>query len=291
MQLLKTIDEVREFVAGYKKFDREVGFVPTMGYLHDGHMSLVDRAVQENECTVVSIFVNPTQFLPGEDFEEYPRDEAADLQQCEDAGVDAVFLPSVEVMYGSNALTSVHVSQLSDTLCGMSRGVGHFVGVCTVVCKLFNIVQPDRVYFGQKDAQQALVIAKMIGDLNIPVDIKVCPIKREDDGLAMSSRNARLSEEERSKAITLYTALCEARNMIHNGEKASMVIREAMTEIVENVDGVEVDYLEIVDPVSLGEAEWIDDTVLIAGAVKLGGVRLIDNLLVHPENGPWEDDF
>jgi pantoate--beta-alanine ligase len=290
MDILRTVEEMRAWSRLHHKYDHEVGFVPTMGALHRGHLALVDRAVAENDVAVASIFVNPTQFMPGEDFETYPRDEEADLAKLEAAGVEAVFLPATETMYGAGgSLTSVFVAELSDPLCGMSRGRGHFRGVCTVVTKLFNIVEPDRAYFGQKDAQQAIIIGRLVADLNLPVEVVVCPTVREEDGLALSSRNARLAAAERREALALYRALARGRALIRGGERAAMVLLEAMYEELEAHEAVEVDYLQIVDPDALQDVEWIDDVVLLAGAVRVGETRLIDNLIVHPEDGPWEE--
>lgn len=288
MLVIRDPAEMRARTRTERKHDRSVGLVPTMGALHAGHQSLVARAAAENECAVMSLFVNPTQFLPGEDFEAYPRDEAGDLEKAEAAGADIVFAPPHEAMYPGDPLTSVFVSGLSDPLCGMSRGRGHFRGVCTVVTKLFHIVEPDRAYFGQKDLQQALILERLVRDLDMPVDIVICPIVRDADGLALSSRNAYLKGDERDRALTLRRALTEGRRMIRGGERATMVIREAMYEIVEAAEGVELDYLDIVEPARLGEVEWIDDVVILAGAVRVGQTRLIDNLIVHPEQGPWE---
>lgn len=290
MQVLETIDEMRAYTRECRQAGRDIGFVPTMGALHEGHLSLIHYSAEENDTTVVSIFVNPTQFMPGEDFDNYPRMLEEDIQKAASAGAEAVFAPSAEEIYGSNGecLTSVFVWKLSEKLCGMSRGPGHFRGVCTIVTKLFNIVQPDRAYFGQKDAQQALILGRMVQDLNMPVEMNVCPTRREADGLAMSSRNKYLDEEMRNKATALYKALSEGREMLHTGEQTSMLIMETMYEELARHEGVEIDYLEIVEPASLEPVEWIESTVLIAGAVKIGAVRLIDNILVHPEHGPWE---
>ena len=290
MQIFETFDALRDWIRTERTYGHEIGFVPTMGYLHPGHLSLVQRSLEENDRTVASIFVNPTQFGPGEDFETYPRDPDRDLELCREAGVDAVFLPETGELYAEGGnLTSVVVGRLTDRLCGLSRGQGHFRGVCTVVCKLFNIVQPDRAYFGQKDAQQAVVIDRMVRDLNMPVAVRVCPVVREEDGLALSSRNARLSADEREEALGLYEALCAGREIIRCGERAGMTVLERMHEVLAGREGLEIDYLEIVDPEDLEEVAFIDDMVLLAGAVRVGEVRLIDNLLVDPETGPWDE--
>ena len=288
MQVFRTIDDMRAYSRARRAYEHTLGFVPTMGSLHEGHLSLVDRAVEENDQAAMSIFVNPTQFAPNEDFDQYPRDPEGDLRKAEMAGIDAVFMPDTATMYGNGCLTSVVVGKLPDHLCGISRGAAHFRGVATVVCKLLNIVEPDRAYFGQKDAQQALIINRMVRDLNMPIDIRVCPTVREEDGLALSSRNAYLTPAERDRALCLYRALATARDMLRGGERASMVLLEAMTERIMAAEGVQLDYLEIVDPETLEEVAWIDDAVLMAGAIEVGQVRLIDNLLVHPDEGPWE---
>ncbi len=288
MQLIRDPGEMRAYTRNERKYDRSVGFVPTMGALHAGHQSLIARSAEENDATVVSVFVNPTQFMPGEDFEAYPRDEAGDLEKAEAAGADVVFAPAPETMYPGEQFASVYVARLSDPLCGMSRGRGHFRGVCTVVTKLFHIVEPDRAYFGQKDLQQALILDRMTTDLDMAVEIVICPIVRAEDGLALSSRNAYLRGDDRERALALRHALVEGRRMLREGERAGMVLREAMYEVVERTPGVRIDYLEIVDPSRLEEVEWIDDVVIFAGAVEVGDTRLIDNLIVHPEHGPWE---
>lgn len=291
MQVFENIKDIREFSRFSHKNDREIGFVPTMGFLHRGHMSLIDRAKEENDCVVVSIFVNPTQFMPGEDFDKYPRDMDSDLAKCEETGVDVVFIPQKEDMYPEGSQTSVHVNALSNHMCGISRGVGHFTGVCTIVTKLFNIVSPDNAYFGQKDIQQALILSRMVEDLNFGINIEICPTVREEDGLAMSSRNNYLKGNKRKEALCLYNGLCAGRNIIKEGEKTSMLVSERIMEKIGEIKGAEIDYIEIVDPKDLCEAAWIDNTVIIAGAVKLDGVRLIDNLIVNPEDGPWEDIY
>ncbi|MBN1257437.1 MAG: pantoate--beta-alanine ligase [Planctomycetes bacterium] len=289
MEIIRSIAEMREFSRNCTKYGRSLGFVPTMGALHAGHISLIERSCRDNDVTVISIFVNPRQFMQSEDFDQYPRDEAGDLEKAEAAGVDAVFLPEVDEIYGRECLTSVYVASLSETLCGISRGTGHFRWVCTIVCKLFNIVQPGTAYFGQKDAQQALIIGRMVEDLNIPVEVMLCPTARDTSGLALSSRNVRLTPKQREAATCLYQALCEARRALRKGEKASMILIELMTEIIEKQPGAEIDYLQIVAPGTLQEVEWVDDLVLIAGAIRVGEVRLIDNLIVHPEHGPWSE--
>ena len=241
MHVFTTIEEMREWSRDALRHEKSIGFVPTMGYLHDGHISLVERSVMENDLTVLSIFVNPTQFGPSEDLDRYPRDLDGDLRKVDAAGADVVFAPETDEMYPVPSLTSVSVGLLTDHLCGMSRGSAHFRGVCLVVAKLFNIVLPSRAYFGQKDAQQALVVGRMARDLNFGLEMVVCPIVREDDGLAMSSRNQYLSESERKRATALYQALCAGRSAIKDGERSALRIREIMTESISTVKDGEVD--------------------------------------------------
>ena len=218
MKIFEGIKDVKEYLKREKNKNKSIGFVPTMGYLHDGHMSLINKSIEENDITVVSIFVNPVQFGPTEDFEKYPRDKNRDIGLCRNAGVDVLFIPAVEEMYPKGYNTYVEVKRITDKLCGASRP-GHFTGVATVVTKLFNIVEPDRAYFGQKDAQQAVVIIRMVNDLNMDVQVVVCPIVREESGLAMSSRNVYLNKEERTQALVLYQSLVNARNNVERGER------------------------------------------------------------------------
>jgi pantoate--beta-alanine ligase len=264
------------------------GFVPTMGALHEGHLSLARRSGEENDVTIMSVFVNPTQFMPGEDYDSYPRTWKEDLELAEEIGVDIVFHPTAEQMYPPRRQTTVQVHELAKRLCGMSRGLGHFIGVATVVAKLFNIVAPTRAYFGQKDAQQALVIQRMAIDLNFPVKIVVCPIIREDDGLALSSRNRNIPAELRPRALALREGLSLGREMIRNRNYDAQSVFNAMCEHILRDDAIELDYLHLVSPETLEDVERIDDLVLIAGAIKIGDVRLIDNILVGPD-GPWDD--
>ena len=224
--VVKTIDEIREYVNKWHKEGLSVGLVPTMGYLHEGHKSLIDRAVSENDRVVVSDFVNPTQFGPNEDLEAYPRDIERDAALCESAGAAVVFNPEPEEMY-DNALTTVSVDKITKVLCGKTRPV-HFAGVCTVVSKLFNIVKPDRAYFGQKDAQQLIVVKKMVKDLNFDIEIVGCPIVREADGLAKSSRNTYLNAEERKAALCLSRGLSAGRKLIENGERSAEAVKNAV---------------------------------------------------------------
>lgn len=288
MRVIEDIGEMRAEASEMSARRASCGLVPTMGALHEGHLSLVERSTGENEITVLSVFVNPTQFMPGEDYETYPRTWEADLESAERSGVDIVFHPSVEQMYPPRCQTSVQVHHLTRGLCGMSRGQGHFRGVTTVVSKLFNLVHPSRAYFGQKDAQQALVIQRMVLDLNFPVEIVVCPIVREGDGLALSSRNRNIPDECRERALALREALVLGRGMICKGERDAFVLSNAMRGHILRDDGIELDYLDIVSTETLEEVERVDDLVLIAGAINIGGVRLIDNILVGPD-GPWSD--
>ncbi len=255
-----------------------VGFVPTMGALHAGHGSLIQRAVEENEVTVVSIFVNPTQFNDPQDFARYPRTEEEDLARCEEWGADIVFIPDADAMYPPAHETSVMVPRLADHLCGLSRGRGHFIGVCTVVSKLFHIVQPTRAYFGQKDMQQALIIRRMVDDLNFPLEIVICPTVREEDGLAMSSRNRLIPAHLRGHATALYRALCLGRDRIRSGERDGNAICQMMMENILQHPAIEVDYLSICSLTTLEELEQMEFPLLLAGAIVLGGVRLIDNI-------------
>lgn len=261
------------------RHDARVGFVPTMGTLHEGHLSLIRRSVAENDRTVVSIFVNPSQFNEEADFDAYPRTLEDDLELARAAGVDIVFTPDAKAMYLPGRDTVVQVNMLASGLCGMSRGRGHFIGVCTVVAKLFNIVQPTHAYFGQKDAQQALVLQRMVMDLNIPVTLVVCPTVREEDGLAMSSRNVRLKPENRWRALALYRGLLEGARRIGAGEVEVQPLLQAMAERILEAD-VDLDYLHVVSPDRLQDVERVEDLVLIAGAVRVDDVRLIDNILV-----------
>ncbi len=288
MRVIEDAAEMRAEAAEMAARRVESGFVPTMGALHRGHISLMERSAGENDATVASIFVNPTQFMPGEDYESYPRTWDEDLEKAEKAGVDIVFHPSPEQMYPERSQTSVQVHLLTRGLCGMSRGQGHFRGVTTVVAKLFNLVRPTRAYFGQKDAQQAVVIQRMVIDLNFPVEIIVCPIVREKDGLALSSRNVNIPPECRERALALRKALLLGRGMIRGGERDAFRLSNAMQESILKDPEIEVDYLDIVSPETLEEVESVDDLSLMAGAIRIGGVRLIDNILVGPD-GPWED--
>ncbi|MCK8827498.1 pantoate--beta-alanine ligase [Natroniella acetigena] len=278
MKVVKEVFEVREFTRQNRK--KTVGFVPTMGYLHQGHLALVEQAREENELVVLSIFVNPTQFGPNEDYEDYPRDLERDLELARSGGVDLVFIPEADKMYAANAATKVEVTGLTDKLCGASRA-GHFSGVCTVVSKLFNIVSPTRAYFGQKDYQQVLVIKRMVEDLNFDLEIVTVPIIREEDGLAISSRNKYLNQAEREAALVLFNSLQRAKELIDGGERDVKVIEEELNKKVEVEPLAEIDYLAVVDANNLEKIDQITSRVLIALAVYIGETRLIDNLVVE----------
>lgn len=273
MRVERTIADVRRALDG----QGSLGFVPTMGFLHDGHLSLMDRARGENERLAVSIFVNPLQFGPSEDLEAYPRDEERDLKLCEGAGVDVVFVPSVDEMYAAERSTSVSVKRITETLEGAARP-GHFDGVATVVAKLFNIVRPDRAYFGQKDAQQVAVIRRMIADLSFDVELVVCPTIREDDGLAMSSRNSYLDADERRRAIALYEALRAGRAELEATREPSAA-EERMWLTLSATDGIVPEYAAAVDPDDFGPVRG--PRVLLAVSARVGPARLIDNMLVE----------
>lgn len=278
MKIIKTIEELRPIIKGWKREGLTVGLVSTMGYLHDGHKSLIVKAVSENDKVVVSDFVNPTQFGANEDLSSYPRDIERDAALCEAAGADIIFHPEPEEMYFPDKCTFVDMDKLTKGLCGKTRPV-HFSGVCTVVSKLFNIVTPDRAYFGQKDAQQLAVIKRMVRDLNFDITIVGCPIVREADGLALSSRNTYLNEEERKAALILNKSLTLGKEMIEAGEKNAAKVREAIIKHMETEPLAKVDYVEIVDAENLEPVETIDAPVLVATAVYIGKTRLIDNFV------------
>lgn len=283
MQIVKTIDEVRSAVKQWKKEGLSVGLVPTMGFLHEGHKSLIERAVKENDRVVVSDFVNPTQFGPTEDLASYPRDLDRDAKLCEDAGAALLFNPEPEEMYFDDRTTSVNMEGLTKELCGKSRPI-HFSGVCTVVSKLFNIVTPDKAYFGQKDAQQLAVIKRMVRDLNFDIEIVGCPIIREEDGLAKSSRNTYLSEEERKAAVILNQSLKIGKEMMENGETDAKKVKDAIVKNLSTEPLAKIDYVEIVDFNTIEPIEVIKKPVLTAIAVYIGKTRLIDNVILNNED-------
>jgi pantoate--beta-alanine ligase len=276
MRTVNTIAGMKAAAIEARSKGKTIGFVPTMGYLHEGHLSLVRESRKSADVTVVSLFVNPLQFGPQEDFRRYPRDPERDAALLEKEGVDILFLPENREMYPEGYRTSVEVAGLQDKLCGRSRP-GHFRGVATVVLKLFNIVRPDYAFFGQKDAQQVVILQKMVQDLNADMEIRAMPIIREPDGLAMSSRNAYLSAEERRAALVLSSSLGEARRMFENGERAAGPIRERLSSAIAAESLARIDYVEIVDPSSLEPVERIDGEALVALAVYIGKTRLIDN--------------
>lgn len=271
--------ETRQRMERWRGEGKRIGLVPTMGALHEGHLSLIRRCRRDCDVVVVSIFVNPTQFGPGEDLAGYPRTEQADLQACQAAEVDLAFVPPAEAMYPGPSLSTVHVSRLTEGLCGAHRR-GHFDGVATVVIKLFNIIGPQLAYFGQKDGQQAAVIQQMVRDLNIPVQIVVCPTVREPDGLAISSRNAYLTPAERQQATALYRALQRAEQLIHQGEHYPPAILEEMRAVLRQGGLEQIEYVALVDAETLEPAETLPQRVMAALAVRLGKARLIDNLVV-----------
>ncbi|NCE99311.1 pantoate--beta-alanine ligase [Emergencia sp. 1XD21-10] len=278
MKIVKTIEEVRTAVKAWKAEGLTVGLVPTMGFLHEGHESLILRAAAENDRVVVSDFINPTQFGPGEDLESYPRDLNRDAALCENAGAALLFNPEPSEMYADDACTFVDMRALTGELCGKSRPI-HFSGVCTVVSKLFNIVTPDRAYFGQKDAQQLSVIRRMVRDLNFGIEIVGCPIIREADGLAKSSRNTYLNAEERKAALVLSRAVKLGSEMAESGEKSADAIVSAMKKVIEAEPMAKIDYVQAVDAVSVEPITEMKPPVLVAMAVYIGKTRLIDNFI------------
>ena len=280
MKVVSTINEVREQVRQWRMEGKSVGFVPTMGYLHEGHESLIKKAVEQNDAVVVSIFVNPMQFGPKEDLASYPRDLEADSKLCEAAGAKLIFHPEPEEMYEDGFCSFVDMTGLTDALCGLSRPV-HFRGVCTVVNKLFNIVKPDRAYFGEKDAQQLAVVKRMVKDLNMDIEIVGCPIIREADGLAKSSRNTYLSAESRKSAVILSQSIFMGKKMIEDGERDAAKVIAAMKDKINSVPLTDIDYVEIVDVNTMKSIGVISGEILCAIAVNVGGeARLIDNFMM-----------
>ena len=275
--IIETVKELREYLAGQRAAGKTVGLVPTMGFLHEGHLSLIREAKAENDVVVVSDFVNPTQFGPNEDFESYPRNIERDTELALSAGADVIFYPSVSEMYPPESSTYVEVEgNITRVLCGASRPT-HFRGVTTVVNKLFNIVEPNKAYFGQKDAQQVAVLTKMVKDLHMDIELIICPIVREPDGLAMSSRNTYLSAEERKQAVILNQALKKAKNAFANGEKDVVKLTEIITDKINEMPLAVIDYVSILDFPSLKPIITIEKDALAAVAVKFGKTRLIDN--------------
>lgn len=274
MEIITTIENIRSIVNHWKDKGYSIGFVPTMGYLHDGHAALIDQARKDNDKVIVSIFVNPTQFGENEDLNSYPRDINRDKSLCEAHKADIIFSPTSDEMYHDRK-AFVNIVELSDTLCGISRPI-HFKGVCTVITKLFNIIQPTNAYFGEKDAQQLAIIRKMVYDLNFPVNIIGVPIVRESDGLAKSSRNTYLSKEERKAATILYKAIQEGKQYINRGASADSIIN-VMTNIVNTEPLAKIDYISVVDAITMQPVQEITAPVLVAMAVYIGSTRLIDN--------------
>ncbi|MHB8126005.1 MAG: pantoate--beta-alanine ligase [Desulfitobacteriaceae bacterium] len=282
MQRITQIKDLRQIIIAQKRQGKSIALVPTMGYLHRGHISLVEQAKKDNAFVVMSIFVNPLQFGPTEDFTRYPRNFEKDAEMAENAGVDLIFYPTVEEMYPQPVLSYIDIDEMANVLCGASRP-GHFRGVCTVVGKLFNIVQADRAYFGQKDYQQYLIIQRMVLDLNFAVEIIAVPIVREEDGLAMSSRNIYLSPIQRTEALVLSCSLVKVAQEIKNGQRNVRMIEEMVKEQIVRESSGQIDYVEVRSAEDLTEIEEIKGKVLIALAVRFGATRLIDNIVVEVE--------
>lgn len=278
MQIARTVEEAKQITRAWKRNGETIGLVPTMGYLHEGHASLIERARKENDRVVVSVFLNPTQFAPNEDLESYPRDFDRDRALCEKIGADLVFHPEPEEMY-HDPHAFVNIDLLSSTMDGAARPI-HFRGVCTVVSKLFNIMQPDNAYFGQKDAQQLAIVKKMAADLNFDVKVNGCPIVREDDGLAKSSRNTYLSAEERAAAPILFKAIQKGQEVIEPGMRAAD-LEAAMKGVLASEPLANTEYVTAVDALTMQPVETIDRDVLVAMAVRIGTTRLIDNFSYH----------
>ena len=280
MKVVKTIKEVREIVSSWRRDGLTVGLVPTMGYLHEGHQSLISKSVSENDRTVVSVFVNPIQFGPNEDLEAYPRDLKRDMEAVEAVGGDLIFNPEPAEMYPSHFTSFIETTETTELLCGAVRPV-HFRGVCTVVGKLFNIVTPDRAYFGQKDAQQLATIRRFVRDLNFGLEIVPCPIVREADGLAKSSRNTYLSPAERKAALILSKSLALGKKAVDEGERDASKVVSIITESLQTEPLARIDYVEVVDFENIQRVETISGETLVAIAVYIGKTRLIDNFIVN----------
>lgn len=283
--VLYTIDEVRRSIKAEKRKGKSIGFVPTMGYLHEGHLSLITKSKAENDITIVSVFVNPTQFAANEDFNTYPRDFKHDLAILNDT-VDYIFLPTQDTIYPEDFSSSISVTKYSSDLCAVSRP-SHFDGVAIIVAKLINIVAADKIYLGQKDMQQFLIIRQMIKDLNFDIEAVACPIVRENDGLALSSRNIYLTAKERQQATVLYQALKAAEKLVHDGETRSFIIYKAIKKIIDSQDLAEIDYIEIKDIDSWRTLDnFAGKNTLIALAVKFGKTRLLDNIIIYDSSNP-----
>jgi len=280
MKTVKTIREMKRLSAKIRAEGQSIGLVPTMGFLHEGHLTLVRASLNKADVTVVSIFVNPTQFEPDEDFNDYPRNMAQDSFQLEREGVDYLFTPSVKEVFPEGYKTYVEAYELQEKLCGRSRP-GHFRGVCTVVLKLFNIVQPEMAFFGQKDAQQAVILKKMVKDLNLDMEMNILPIVRSEDGLALSSRNAYLDSESRTAALVLSESLKMAALELDRGERDPIVLKNKMKKLILTKPQARVDYIEIVDKENLVSLKKLSGHILIALAVYFGNVRLIDNAIIE----------
>jgi len=280
MRIIKTIKEMQALSIEFRSGGKSLGFVPTMGALHDGHLSLVKKSMEDNDITVVSIFVNPTQFGPEEDFDQYPRDLEGDIKKLSSYDLDCIFLPDNKEMYPDGISTSINIGVAGDILCGVSRP-GFFNGVATVVEKLFNIIMPDRAYFGQKDFQQTVVIRELVRERNLNIDIAVCPIIREDDGLAMSSRNVYLSSEERNSALIIYKALQHAELILSEGMENANSVKIEIEKLIKSEPLAKIEYIEIVNPRDLKSLTVINEPAIICIAVSIGRTRLIDNLMVN----------
>lgn len=280
MEIINSPKDIQKWIDENRIKGKIIGFVPTMGYLHAGHLSLIDIARKECDLVIISIFVNPTQFAPNEDLDNYPQNFEKDKQLAKEHNVDVIFYPSVKDIYPSNYSTYVNVESLTDNLCGASRPE-HFRGVTTIVCKLFNIIKPHLAVFGQKDAQQSYIIKRMVEDLNMDIDILIAPIMRESDGLAMSSRNVYLTSEERKEALSLYNSLQLAKKMIIDGENSAKKVIKAMRILISKQPKTQIDYISIVDTNNLKDIEILDGEILIALAVKVGKPRLIDNMILQ----------
>ncbi len=282
MKIISKISELREAVRQLKISEENIGLVPTMGCFHEGHLSLMRRAGEENDVMIVSVFVNPAQFAEGEDLDGYPRDAEGDAALAKKEGADYLFTPSVEEMYPAGYRTYVEVENLGKKLCGRSRP-GHFRGVATVVAKLINICMPDALYLGQKDAQQAFILRRMARDLNMDVEVRILPTVREEDGLAMSSRNRYLAPDERASAPALYRAISEAKKTAEGGEKNREKLIKQIRESLSGVPGMDIDYVEIVSADELEPVQEVECPAVLAAAVNLGSARLIDNILINCE--------
>jgi pantoate--beta-alanine ligase len=280
MEVIETADKMQRASEAFRQAGRKIALVPTMGFFHEGHMELMRVARKHSDTLIISIFVNPAQFGPGEDLDQYPRDPEGDIMKAREVGVDVVFMPSSEDMYPDSYQTTVQVEEVTNHLCGLSRP-GHFEGVTTVVAKLFNITKPHLAVFGQKDYQQLTVISRMVMDLNMDIQILGVPIVREEDGLAMSSRNSYLSVEERKSALCLKRSLDLAVHIVKEGERRSEAVKHAIEDMIRNYPFTHIDYISLCDPVSLEETETLGEETLLALAVRVGRTRLIDNCILR----------